>query len=84
MAIEDWAVSDNGNVELAPVVDWTVARMGLVIGFRLSTAHLVDQHGTIELLTMQSGMQPEQAREFGQALCRLADRLDAQGPGTAQ
>ncbi|MFA5965297.1 MAG: hypothetical protein WC804_14875 [Sphingomonas sp.] len=84
MAIEDWAVSDNGKVQLAPVVDWTAARMGLVIGFRLSTAHLVDQHGSIELLTTQSGMRPEQAREFGQALCRLADQIDAQGTGTAQ
>jgi hypothetical protein len=74
MATEDWELTPEGMVKLAPVTDWRIASMGLVAGLRLSTAHL--KEGQPVVLHLQIGLPPDEARRLGEALCLAADCIE--------
>ena len=74
MAASDWDTVQDGTVELYPMVDWRIASMGLVVGLRLSTAHLQD--GQPQVQHLQVGMPPDEARRFAEAICLAAKRIE--------
>lgn len=74
MSTADWYLEEDGAVAVRPVLDWRIARIGLAVAVRLSTAFLQDGLPIVEHL--QFGLTPDEARQIAAALLAVADRAD--------
>lgn len=74
MSDDEWILSEDGTVAVRPLIGWRIARMGLSVAVRLSTAFLRDGQPVVERL--QFGLSTEEARQIADALRAAADRAD--------
>ena len=84
MAFEDWDKRQNGDIAFQPLAGWSIATLPLNGLVRID--YYPDDSALEALLpeAIQLGMTASQAREFAQALLRMADRIDRQPLGSPQ
>lgn len=78
--MKDWDTNPDGNLTAVPLTGWQIATMPMGGLVRVEYSETPNAHQR----AVQIHMSGTQAKELGQALLRLAERIDAQKLGTAQ
>lgn len=84
MDFENWDRRPNGDIQLGPLLGWEFGSLPMTGLMRIETAQSEEQLKSGEVTAVQVAMTVPQMRELGQALLKIADRLDQLPNGTRQ
>lgn len=81
---DDWDTHPNGDIAANPLMGWSFAILPLACILRAEYAEQIGDIDARRPSAIQLAMSGPQARELGQALLRIADKIEAQPLGTRQ